>query len=173
MAKGRDASLFRNPNEVYMKLANFRAVDPLHTSQGKRGLSRGGCGTEEIWTEFSQRPDRVKLIASAIREAAAAGLPQPADNDDDIAEAPEGRLLTRLHRTRERNRELIRKKESPFCVRPGVSLARHAASISMPPIEHTQLASSKFITSRRFIRLSLGHEPGYKTLRSCAPIAIE
>jgi 5-methylcytosine-specific restriction protein A len=108
--RARDASPFRNPNEVYMKLANFRAVDPLHTSEGKRGLSHGGYGTEEIWTEFSRRPDRVKLIASAIREAAAAGLPQPADNDDDIAEAPEGRLLTRLHRTRERNRELIRKK---------------------------------------------------------------
>jgi len=29
-----DAALFRNPNGVYMKLANFRAVDPLHTSQG-------------------------------------------------------------------------------------------------------------------------------------------
>jgi CRISPR-associated protein Cas1 len=36
--RARDASLFRNPNGVYMKLANFRAVDPLHTSQGKRGL---------------------------------------------------------------------------------------------------------------------------------------
>ena len=42
-----------------------QAVDPLHTSEGKRGLSRGGYGTEEIWTEFSRRPDRVKLIASA------------------------------------------------------------------------------------------------------------
>ena len=101
--RARDASLFRNPNGVYMKLANFRAVDPLHTSQGKRGLSRGGYGTEEVWTEFSQRPDRLKLVASAIREAAAAGVPQPADNENDITEASEGRLLTKLHWTRERN----------------------------------------------------------------------
>jgi 5-methylcytosine-specific restriction protein A len=93
-----------------MKLANFRAVDPLHTSQGKRGLSRGGYGTEEVWTEFSQRPDRLKLVASAIREAAAAGVPQPADNENDITEASEGRLLTKLHWRRERNRELVRKK---------------------------------------------------------------
>ena len=107
--RARDASLFRNPNGVYMKLANFRAVDPLYTSQGKRGLQRGGYGTEEVWTEFSERPDRLKLIASAIREAAAA-LPHQADNDDDIAEALEGRLLTSMHRTRERNWELIRKK---------------------------------------------------------------
>ena len=55
----KDAALFRNRNGVYMKLANFRAVDPLHTSQGKRGLSRGGYGTEEVWTEFSQRPDKL------------------------------------------------------------------------------------------------------------------
>jgi 5-methylcytosine-specific restriction protein A len=108
--RARDASLFRNPNGVYMKLANFRAVDPLHTSQGKRGLSRGGYGTEEVWTELSQRPDKLKLIASAIRNASATGPMVLADNDDDIADAFEGRLLTRLHRTRERNRDLVRKK---------------------------------------------------------------
>jgi hypothetical protein len=33
--RANDAVLFRNRNGVYMKLANFRAVDPLHTSQGK------------------------------------------------------------------------------------------------------------------------------------------
>jgi hypothetical protein len=38
--QANDAVLFGNRNGVYMKLANFRAVDPLHTSQGKRGLSR-------------------------------------------------------------------------------------------------------------------------------------
>jgi 5-methylcytosine-specific restriction enzyme A len=108
--RARDASLFRNPNGVYMKLANFRAVDPLHTSQGKRGLSRGGYGTLEVWTEFSQHKDRLKLIASAIREAVAAGISQHPDADDDIVEAFEGRLLTRMHLIRERSRALIRKK---------------------------------------------------------------
>jgi 5-methylcytosine-specific restriction enzyme A len=106
----RDASLFRNPDGVYMKLANFRAVDPLHMSQGKRGLSRGGYGTLEVWTEFSQRLDSLKLIASAIREAAAAGISRQPDDDDDLTEAFEGRLLSRMHLTRERNRTLIRKK---------------------------------------------------------------
>lgn len=108
--QAKDAALFRNRNGVYMKLANFRAVDPLHTSQGKRGLSRGGNGVAELWEEFSNRTDELKLIASAIRAAAAAGIsPQP-DDDDEIAEALEGGLLTRMHLTRERNRVLIRKK---------------------------------------------------------------
>jgi hypothetical protein len=31
--QAKDAALFRNRNGVYMKLANFRAVDPLHTSR--------------------------------------------------------------------------------------------------------------------------------------------
>src|SRR5271154_3507636 len=108
--QAKDATLFRNPNGVYMKLANFRSVDPAHTSQGKRGLSRGGYGTEEVWVEFSQRPDILKLIASAIREAAAAGNSKQTGDDDGTAEALEGRLLTRMHLLRERNRALIRKK---------------------------------------------------------------
>jgi 5-methylcytosine-specific restriction protein A len=68
--RANDAALFRNRNGVYMKLANFRSVDPLHTSQGKRGLSRGGNGAAELWEEFSNRSDELKLIASAIRAAA-------------------------------------------------------------------------------------------------------
>lgn len=66
----RDAAVFRNANGVYMKLANFRAVDPRHTSQGKRGLSRGGHATEHIWDEFSGQPEQLKAAASAIRRAA-------------------------------------------------------------------------------------------------------
>ena len=34
--QAQDATLFRNRNGVYMKLANFRAVDPLHTSRKAR-----------------------------------------------------------------------------------------------------------------------------------------
>jgi 5-methylcytosine-specific restriction enzyme A len=109
--QAKDAVLFRNRNGVYMKLANFRAVDPLHTSQGKRGLSRGGNGVAEVWEEFSNRGDELKLIASAIRAAA---VDQASiaivEQDEGINEAEEGRLLTRMHRVRERNRELVKRK---------------------------------------------------------------
>jgi predicted HNH restriction endonuclease len=67
--KAKDTTVFRNPNGVYMKLANFRAVDPRHTAQGKRGLTRGGRGTEKIWDEFSTSLDQLNSAASAIRSA--------------------------------------------------------------------------------------------------------
>jgi 5-methylcytosine-specific restriction protein A len=108
--QAKDANLFRNPNGVYMKLANFRAVDPVHSSQGKRGLSRGGHGVGEIWDEFSTRFDELKLIASAIRAAAADPEATAAEGEEEGAEAEEGRLLTRMHCVRERNRELVKKK---------------------------------------------------------------
>jgi 5-methylcytosine-specific restriction enzyme A len=109
--QAQDATLFRNRNGVYMKLANFRAVDPLHTSQGKRGLSRGGNGVAELWEEFSHRGDELKLIASAIRAAAGDQASIAiAEQEEGITEAEEGRLLTRMHRVRERNRELVKRK---------------------------------------------------------------
>ena len=108
--QAKDANLFRNPNGVYMKLANFRAVDPVHTSQGKRGLSRGGHGVGEIWEEFSTRFDELKLIATAIRAAAADRASTVAEGEEEGSEAEEGRLLTRMHRVRERNRDLVRRK---------------------------------------------------------------
>jgi 5-methylcytosine-specific restriction protein A len=47
--QAKDAVLFRNRNGIYMKLANFRAVDPLHTWQGTRGLSRSGNGFAKLF----------------------------------------------------------------------------------------------------------------------------
>jgi 5-methylcytosine-specific restriction protein A len=103
-----------------MKLANFRTVDPLHTSQGKRGLSRGGNGVAELWEEFSNRIDELKLIASAIRAAVGdQALIAVAEQDEEITEAEEGRLLTRMHRLRERNRALVRRKARRGAARDG------------------------------------------------------
>jgi predicted HNH restriction endonuclease len=98
-----------------MKLANFRAVDPLHTAQGKRGLSRGGHGVAELWEEYSTRFDQLKLIASAIRAAAAdQASTATGEEDEGIAEAEEGRLLTRMHRVRERNANWSKGSVKPY-----------------------------------------------------------
>lgn len=109
-ARASDASLFRNPNGVYMKLANFRSVDPEYTAQGKLGLTRGGHSAEKVWYEFADRPATLHATAKAIRSLAGSLEDAVAAEQDGFAEAPEGRLLTRQHVTRERNRELVRKK---------------------------------------------------------------
>jgi 5-methylcytosine-specific restriction enzyme A len=64
-----------------------------------------------VGEEFSSRGDELKLIASAIRAAAGdqASIAL-AELDEGITEAVEGRSLTRLHRVRERSRELVKRK---------------------------------------------------------------
>ncbi|MER8809233.1 HNH endonuclease [Mesorhizobium australicum] len=100
---------FRNPNGIYMKVMNFRRFDPAFAAVGKSGLSHGGREEELVWTEFSQAPERLHAVASAIRAAILAGALQGAAQPDlgYMEEAEEGRLLTALHQRRERNRKLV------------------------------------------------------------------
>jgi hypothetical protein len=58
---------FRNANGVYMKMMNFRRLDPTFQAQGKTGLGRGSKGEEEVWDKFAG--DRVALrdAANAIK----------------------------------------------------------------------------------------------------------
>ena len=106
---------YRNPNGVYMKLMNFRRLDPEYTAEGRVGLSRGGKDEEVVWTEFALDPARCARAADAIRAGIERihGTPSslPEDDLDDGTEAAEGRLLTVLHRRRERNPQIIAKKK--------------------------------------------------------------
>jgi 5-methylcytosine-specific restriction protein A len=170
--QANDATLFRNPDGVYMKLANFRAVDPLHTSQGKRGLSRGGHGVAEVWEEFSTRADELKLIAFAIRAAATDRVSTVAGQVEEGAEAEEGRLLTRMHRVRERNRELEKRKRDAVLRETGRLACEAPVSISMRSMESMVAGSSKCIICSRSMRSRPAHERACKTSPSFAPIAI-
>jgi 5-methylcytosine-specific restriction protein A len=117
------ADTFRNANGVYMKLMNFRRLDPQYTSGGKTGLSRGAKAEEEVWTEFGGDPSRCEQVAGAIiaslddSEVGSAWI-EP-DLDDGIQEAAEGRLLTRKHLARERNRQLVESKRKQSLKRSG------------------------------------------------------
>ena len=106
---------YRNRNGIYMKLMNFRALDPEFTRQGKQGLRSTGRGDREVWREFSSDPKRCHEAAQAIRAAITSAELDVAtaadDPDEEFAEAEEGRLLTRLHRHRERNRKLVEAKK--------------------------------------------------------------
>lgn len=108
------AVTFRNENGVYMKLMNFRRLDPSYTSAGRKVLVRGAKAEEEVWREFAHDPVRCRQVADAILS----GLSDPevdtgpleSSSEEGIEEAPEGRLLTRIHIARERNRKLVESK---------------------------------------------------------------
>jgi 5-methylcytosine-specific restriction enzyme A len=117
------AHTFRNENSVYMKLMNFRRLDLKYTAGGKTGLSRGAKTDEDVWEEFGGDAVRCQQVAQAIM----ASLDDPevnatwlgSDTDDGIQEAAEGRLLTRKHIVRERNRRLVENKRKQAMKRYG------------------------------------------------------
>ena len=93
---------------------NFLRFDPQYTAEGKVGLARGSQAEEDVWNEFGSDPARCHSVAAAIvkslddGEVLTAAVDQ--DIDEGIEEAPEGRLLTRKHLARERNRKLVESK---------------------------------------------------------------
>ena len=104
-----DIDRFRNGAGVALKLANFAAVDPSYTGGG---MNRGGQGAADVWSEFEGQAERVSELAALIESGVvaapvAAGIP-----DEDEDEVPEGRVLFRLHRARERDRKLVRRKKA-------------------------------------------------------------
>jgi 5-methylcytosine-specific restriction protein A len=112
---------FRNANGVYMKIMNFRRFDPAFAQKGAVGLSRGGRGDEEVWKEYHNRRVDLHSAAEAIRSTINSEeyRKQKLDDDPEIAEAEEGKILTRVHISRERNRELIKKKKADVLKRLG------------------------------------------------------
>lgn len=115
---------FRNPNGVYMKLCNFLRFDPSY--RGK-GLAKGAHVEKTIWDEFAGDRERLRRTAEAIR----AGLKLPdakspeTSREDDEEEFPEGKVLYRLHRARERSRTL-RDRARAAAIKAGRGLACQA-----------------------------------------------
>lgn len=93
---------FRNPAGVAMKIANLMSIDP---AKGYK-LSSVGQTDREVWEEFKDDPQWVHELAEAIRK----GAPLLSVTTDDDEGFPEGKVVERLHRARERNRALVAKK---------------------------------------------------------------
>jgi 5-methylcytosine-specific restriction protein A len=106
-----DAAKFRNPNGVYMKLCNFLPRDKTYTGAG---LRRGNALEQKVWDEFAADKNSLALTAEAIkaRLKAAATQEKTAEAEDDEEEFSEGRVLFRAHRSRERNRTLVKKAKA-------------------------------------------------------------
>jgi 5-methylcytosine-specific restriction protein A len=106
-----DPVRFRNTNSVYLKLQNFKAVDPNYPGVGMRA----GAGERErdVWDRFAGHPEELVTAAGAIREAArelADGTDKFVAESDYDAGVIEGQLIVRLHRARERRRSGDKKR---------------------------------------------------------------
>lgn len=105
---------YRNPAGVAMKLMNFRRLDPSYTTEGRVGLTRGNKDEPIVWELYAHDKLRLRATAEAIRVAVEGNSSQAvADIGDDVTieDAVEGRILTRLHRVRERSRKLAEAKK--------------------------------------------------------------
>lgn len=104
--RGKD---FRNPTGVNMKLRNFLRLDSTYPG---KGLEAGSKLDAEVWNEFASDPDRLRDTAMAIARGYQV-LPQSHSysDDQDDEEFPEGKILTRLHKLRERNSTLTKRKK--------------------------------------------------------------
>lgn len=104
-----DFESFRSLNGVYMKLMNFRALDPEHSG----GLPNAGAGDLAVWKEFSGAPKRLQSAADTIRSILQAPTKETdREAPDEVSEASEGRLVTRIHTSRERDRKIVRAKKA-------------------------------------------------------------
>jgi len=103
-----------------MKLGNFLSIDPEYEGVG---LSRRGKLDQEIWEEFAGDPERLHRVAEAIRgnvqavggEGWAAHEAQEWEEEEFV----EGRILTRLHRWKERNRRAVERKKQMVLEKEG------------------------------------------------------
>lgn len=105
---------FRNPNGVYLKMMNLRALDPTFTTAGKVGMQSGGALEKVIWSEYVGRRAELAADAKQVRDAIS-------DSDEGVVaslpvveqyEGEEGGIIVRLHKRYERDPRLIAKKKA-------------------------------------------------------------
>lgn len=111
----RTSMTYRNTNGVYMKLMNFRRFDPEYTSDGKKGLTRGNQDESKVWSQFANNPTHLAEVARFIRRGIAeykSNVDLAGPDELGIEEAEEGKVATRIHRYRERDRRLVVKAKA-------------------------------------------------------------
>lgn len=148
---------FRSPQSVTYKLQNFVALDPsIPTS----GFSHGGRGDKEVWDEFAHDPLSLRDTAAAIVDNLDSLAPPEAEEvEESIAEAEEGKVLTRVHRMRERSDGLRRQKRKAVKKATG-RLACEACEVDLE--ERYGVRASDFIECHHVVPLHT-LDPGKKT----------
>lgn len=156
----RRSGTFRNPTGVFMKLGNLRHIDPGYSG---KGLGRTNDVARRVWSEFAGDHDRVHQVAVAIRQAlvkqtSVGGLVEEMDDEEF---ALEGRILFRMHRSRERNHRLARAKRAQVlrtegrlvCTMCGLDALAFYGPTGESAIECHHILPLAQATSRRITRL--------------------
>jgi len=107
-----DPERFRNVNSVFMKLQNFKAVDPDYTADGRAGLGAGATRRERtLFDRYSGNRDELRALAQQIRDRIDdGGEALPSAPEEGEEGAVEGRVLYRVHKTRERRKSADKKR---------------------------------------------------------------
>jgi 5-methylcytosine-specific restriction protein A len=102
-------STFRTPDAVVLRLANFRSYDP---NTAAKGMSNAGRLAQATWRHYADDPATVRELVTLIRTIAGS-----ADRDHIASQSsepetavPEGVLIYRMHRQRERDPRLRARK---------------------------------------------------------------
>ena len=113
---GTDAT-YRNPNGVGLKLSNFLQYDPEYSGIG---MQHGNKLEAVVWSEYANDRQRLSRVAQAIILNAGSLVDDKGygwiGSDE---EASEGRVLTLVHKVRERDQALVRKKKSQVLEKTG------------------------------------------------------
>lgn len=110
---------FRNASAVSMKLGNFLSIDPEYEGVG---LSRGSQLEREVWDDFASDLERLHRTASAIRanrDHVHADALNAETKHQEVQEFREGKVLTRVHRQRERDRRAVKRKKEKVLEKTG------------------------------------------------------
>jgi 5-methylcytosine-specific restriction enzyme A len=109
---------FRNSSGVYMKLCNFLSLDPNYSGKGLASVSKLD---KVIWNEFSNDRSRLQKIANLIKSEYPK-IPKRRSNQIDVDEDnefEEGKIVTKLHKYRERNSKAVKSKKMAVLLKNG------------------------------------------------------
>ena len=177
---------FRNPAGVSFKLQNLQSVE---TGRGLKNVSQMD---REIWAEFNRNPKELARLAKLIRAEIGFVADSTTNTHDDDSEFYEGRLITILHRTRERdsrvrNRLLeSRRMDGPLTcdlcrcrsnsTKPGfvdtIFEVHHLKPLSLELAKSTRLSELALLCANchRLIHKAISAEKRWLTLEECRAV---
>jgi 5-methylcytosine-specific restriction protein A len=174
---------FRNPAGVSFKLQNLQSFE---TGRGLKNVSQMD---RDVWAEFHRNPEEAQRLASLIGAEIGFLTNNPTSTNDEDSEFYEGRLMTVLHKTRERDSRVrkrlldFRSKNGPLncdlcSCRPisgvpafldAIFEAHHLKPLSLELVKSTRLSDLALLCANchRLVHRAISREKRWLTLEEC------